>query len=54
MNKQTIDVEITDSINCSVSEDGILTSDDKLDKLKIKTYDKDNVEFGENTYPLNV
>lgn len=38
----------------AVSEDGILISEDVLPRLKFKVYEKRIVEFGKNTYPLNL
>jgi hypothetical protein len=38
----------------AVSEDGILISEDVLDKLAFKVYDRRVVEFGKKHYPLNL
>lgn len=38
----------------SVSEDGIMISEDVLDKLKFRIYETRVVEFGSNSFPLNL
>lgn len=38
----------------AVSEDGILISEDVLDRLKFKIYDKRVISFGERFWPLNL
>lgn len=38
----------------AVSEDGVLISEDALDKLKFKVYETRIIEFGSNAFPLNL
>jgi DNA-directed RNA polymerase beta subunit len=38
----------------STSEDGIMISEDVLDKLKFRIYETRSVEFGSNNFPLNL
>lgn len=38
----------------AVAEDGILISEDVLPRLRFKVYEKRVVEFGKNSYPLNL
>jgi DNA-directed RNA polymerase beta subunit len=36
------------------SEDGIIISRDVLDRMKFKVYERRSVDFGKNSYPLNI
>jgi len=37
-----------------VSEDGIIVSEDVLDRMSFNTFEKRVIEFGKNTFPLNM
>ena len=52
--KYGIELNVAMMTHPATAEDGILISEDVLDRLKFNIYERRTVEFGKDVYPLNI